>query len=170
MTTPTTTPVPTPAQLFLPRTHVTLMSRQVLLSALPPNEALGCDPPERALVTDITALGVLQPVLLVQTPAGGYTVGDGRSRIWAARLGGGVRRMCLRRCASPPSRSRDVLGVGEDLHQVVARAEAQLFQRRLQGHRAGPSKPRANNLQHDPSVCARPRRPGQRRCRSWTTR
>ena len=85
MTTPRTTPVPNPAQLFLPRTHLSLTPRQVLLSALPRNEALGCDPPDRALVNDIRALGVLQPVILVQTPAGGYTVADGRSRIWAGR-------------------------------------------------------------------------------------
>jgi ParB family chromosome partitioning protein len=88
MTAPTTTPGPTPAQLFLPRTRLTLTPRQVLLRALPPNEALGCDPPERALVNDITALGVLQPVILVQTPAGRYTVADGRNRIWAARQAG----------------------------------------------------------------------------------
>lgn len=88
MTASTSGPLATSAQLFLPQMHLSLTVRQVLLSALPCNEALGCDPPDRALVHDITALGVLQPVILVETAAGAYMVADGRSRIWAARLAG----------------------------------------------------------------------------------
>ncbi len=84
----TSTAAATPAaQLFLPETRVPLEAVEVDLDALPADDALGCDPPRPALVQDIRAVGVLQPIILVRRGAG-YTVADGRSRVRAARAAG----------------------------------------------------------------------------------
>lgn len=81
----------TPLQQFLPRTQVPLEAARVPLDALPPDGALGCDPPDPALVADIAVVGVLQPVLLMRQATGvygAYVVCDGRGRIRAARAAG----------------------------------------------------------------------------------
>lgn len=79
---------PPPVQQFLPATRVPLVAWNVPLASLPPDDLLRCDAPDPALVADIAALGVLQPVILMDRPDGSYTVCDGRSRIWAARAAG----------------------------------------------------------------------------------
>ena len=84
----TTTALAAPIQPFLPHTRLSLTVREILVSDLPPNEQLRCDPPDRDLISDVKALGLLQPIILVEKTTGGYTVADGRSRIWAARLAG----------------------------------------------------------------------------------
>src|SRR2546423_7089013 len=88
MTASTTTALAAPIQPFLPHTRLSLTVREILVSDLPPNEQLRCDPPDRDLIGDVKALGLLQPVILVEKKTGGYTVADGRRRIWAARLAG----------------------------------------------------------------------------------
>jgi len=76
------------AQPFLPHTRVPLVAERVPLAALPPDAALGCDPPGAALVADIRAVGILQPVILMTRADGSYVVCDGRGRIRAARAAG----------------------------------------------------------------------------------
>lgn len=75
-------------QLFLPDTRVPLVATRVPLTALPADADLGCDPPAAALVTDIKAIGILQPVILMTRADGSYIVCDGRGRIRAARAAG----------------------------------------------------------------------------------
>jgi len=77
-----------PTQPFLPHTRVPLVADRVSLAALPPDNDLGCDPPSAALVADIRAVGILQPVILMTRAGGGYVVCDGRGRIRAARAAG----------------------------------------------------------------------------------
>lgn len=79
---------PTPIQQFLPATQVPLVATNIPLASLPPDDALACDLPDPALVADIAALGVLQPVILMGWSDGSYIVCDGRSRIRAARAAG----------------------------------------------------------------------------------
>lgn len=79
---------PSPFQHFLPHAQVPLVAATVALTALPPDESLGCDAPDPALAADIAALGVLQPIILMEQGTGGYVVCDGRSRIRAARMAG----------------------------------------------------------------------------------
>ncbi len=75
-------------QPFLPHTQVPLVAARVPLAALPADADLGCDPPAAALVADIRAIGILQPVILMTRADGSYVVCDGRGRIRAARAAG----------------------------------------------------------------------------------
>jgi ParB-like chromosome segregation protein Spo0J len=75
-------------QPFLPHTRVPLVAARVPLAALPADADLECDPPGAALVADIRAVGILQPVILMTRVDGSYVVCDGRGRIRAARAAG----------------------------------------------------------------------------------
>jgi len=72
---------------LLPLVHREGDVRVVALDALPEDAMLRGDPPARSMIESVRALGVLHPIILIDTEHG-YEIAAGRNRIKAARAAG----------------------------------------------------------------------------------